>query len=344
MSETKEEAEMTPDERLTWLRERGVHISTAEERMAGRVKSALQEAEGLEAGEEISYVLVPADTTQPLKELTVRRGATGGGDLLTEHLISAFSNNQSDVDVSLLQEQNALLGSTDAPASVSHESLQKVAAQASVEVFPLVYPSPSNTFTGINIYLDEVGMLKRLRLNTRASKYAELAGFNPPPQFYGDVYLGRVQKLGGRITNQSFVEGIDTTYDAPWLKTAVTENLEHQMEMNRITGRTDATQPSVAGSDGKSKVEEGFSWTQTEEELEVTVSMPEDGSGKDLQIKFRPQALEVRFRQEPLVLLKLFENIDVDSGTWTIDKSATPVKVIISMEKMEQALWPRIRD
>lgn len=313
--------------------------------MAGRVKSAHQEAEGLEAGEEISYVLVPADTTQPLQELTVRRGSAAG-DILVEHLISSFTKKQFDVDVSLLQEQaqNALLGSTDAPSSVSHESLQKVASQASVETFSLVYPSPSNKFTGVNIYLDEVGMLKRLRLNTRASKYAELAGFIPPPQFYGDVYLGRIQKLGGRITNQSFVEGIDTAFDAPWLKSAVTENLEHQMEMNRITGRTDATQPSVAGSDGKSKEEEGYAWTQTEDELEVTVALPAEGTGKDLQIKFRPQSLEVRFRQEPLVLLKLFESIDVDSGTWTIDRSSVPNKAVISMEKMEQALWPRIRD
>lgn len=314
--------------------------------MAGRVKSAYQEAEGLEAGEDISYVLVPADTTQPLQELTVRRGTTGGGDILTDHLISAFSKKQSDVDVSLLQKQaqNALFGSADAPASVSHESLQKVATQASVEVFSLVYPSPANKFTGINIYLDEVGMLKRLRLNTRASKYAEIAGFNPPPQFYGDVYLGRIQKTGGRIVNQSFVEGIDTAFDAPWLKSAVTENLEHQMEMNRITGRTDATQPSVAGSDGKSKEEDGYSWTQTEDELEVSVPLSAEGTGKDLQVKFRRQSLEVSFRQEPLVRLQLFESIDVDSGTWTIDRSSTPVKVVISMEKMEQALWPRIRD
>lgn len=291
-----------------------------------------------QAGEEISYVLVPADTSQPLQELTARRGTTG--DILTEHLTAAFSKQQSDVDISLLQSSAALLGSAD--ASVSHESLQKVASQASVEVFPLVHPSPSNHFTGVNIYLDEVGMLKRLRLNTRASKYAELAGFHPAPQFYGDVYLGRIHKSGGRIINQSFVHGMDTALDAPWLKAAVTENLEHQQQQQIMNHR--GTQPAVAGSDGTVQQEEGYSWTQTEEELEVVVPI-EEGIGKDVQVKFRPQALEVYVRnKEPLVLLKLFERIDVDSGTWTIDRSSTPTKIVISMEKMEQALWPRIRD
>lgn len=36
-------------------------------------------------------------------------------------------------------------------------------------------------------------MLKRLPLNKRASDYALRAGFNPPPQFYGDVFMGRVK-------------------------------------------------------------------------------------------------------------------------------------------------------
>jgi hypothetical protein len=45
---------------------------------------------------------------------------------------------------------------------------------------------------GVNIYLDEAGMLKKLPLNARASELALKCGFNPPPTFYGDVYVGRV--------------------------------------------------------------------------------------------------------------------------------------------------------
>ena len=326
----------------------GVQIETSEERRAGRVAHALQEANALseEEEEEISYVLVPADTSRPLQELTVRVPQTSTGDLLVEHLRQAFASNSSKtVDISLLQAQKTLVGLTGTPTSVSDETLQKVASEASVETFALVHPMPSNQFTGINIYLDEVGMLKRLPLNTRASAYAERAGFNPPPTLYGDVFLGRI-KLKPAIRNVSFVLGIDTAMDsAPWLKSAQTENLEYQMEMNRITGRKD-TQPTVAGSGGKVKEEVGFTWTQTEEELEVCVPLPSpDATSKQMQVKFHPQSLEVMFQNRDLVpTMRLFERIDADAATWTIDRAASPPQIVITMEKMVQALWPRILD
>lgn len=76
---------------------------------------------------------------------------------------------------------------------VSESTLHSVAAGGSVEVFRLVSPMESNHHKIINFYLDEVGLLKKLPLNARASQYALKAGFNPAPQFYGDIYVGRVQ-------------------------------------------------------------------------------------------------------------------------------------------------------
>jgi hypothetical protein len=76
---------------------------------------------------------------------------------------------------------------------VSQDALLRAAEQGLVEVFTLVHPAESNKYTSVNIYLDEVGMLKRLPMNTRASELASKAGFNPPPKFYGDVFLGRVK-------------------------------------------------------------------------------------------------------------------------------------------------------
>jgi hypothetical protein len=297
-------------------------------------------------GELISYVLVPADSSRPLQELTLPR--TRRGDLLVEHLKAAFSGTSSQVDISLLQQQSSnLLGSSNAPTAVSDKALRQVSSEASVEVFTMVHPAPSNKFTSIHLYLDEVGMLKRLPLNPRASAYATRAGFVPAPVFYGDVFLGRVCKhytAGGGIQNASFCLGVDTAMDSPWLKAAMMENLEHQMEKNRITGRTGDLQPVVAGSDGAVKQEEGFSWTQTQEELEVTVSLPTDNNKKDLEVKFRPQSLQVLCKTESLVALKLFERVDIDSCTWTIDRGTEKPQLVITMEKLEQALWPRIQD
>jgi CS domain len=186
-------------------------------------------------------------------------------------------------------------------------------------------------------------MLKRLPLNTRASDYAAKSGFNPAPTFYGDVYLGRVRQHPA-LKNVSFYLGADTAPDAPWLKAAVTENLEYQLEMNKITGRSDIQQPSVAGSDGKAKEEDGYTWTQTETELEVVVLLPSDAVSKQVAVKFNPHKLNVSYQKEPKVSLQLFERVDVDSCTWTLESGSDTKKLVITLEKLEEAYWPRIRD
>ena len=131
-------------------------METAEERKRGQVVAAMRQADSL--GREISYVLVPADTSVPLQELSFRPVLDAPGDGLIEHLRSAEFTKKSDqaVDVELLKQHatQTLAGSTDTPA-VSDAALQQVAAQANVECFSLVRPIPSNNYTGINIYLDE---------------------------------------------------------------------------------------------------------------------------------------------------------------------------------------------
>lgn len=136
--------------------------------------------------------MIPADTSQPLQELSFPVSSNDTGDALAEHLKASFGGNAKNIDMTLFQQQAATqLSARD--ATVSPEALQQVAQEGNVETFTLVHALPSNHFTGINMYLDEVGMLKRLPLNKRASDYALRAGFNPPPQFYGNVYMGRIK-------------------------------------------------------------------------------------------------------------------------------------------------------
>jgi hypothetical protein len=339
----------------------------------------------------IAFVLVPADTSRPLEQRSVPRPPTGwspGGDYLVEYLKTAFQSGGDNVDISLLQQSAtttlatssvAAVGGNDTnttSTSVSSEALRQVAMQGNVETFCLVHAVPSNNFTAIHIYLDEAGMLKRLPLNTRATDwFAKRAGYNdPPPQFFGDIFLGRVVQRKsiqtGRplVVNESFVLGRDTALDAPWLQAAATDNLAYQLEMNKITGRTgnqQQQQPKVAGQDGVAKVEANglFSWTQTEQEIELLIPIIPTTTGtsssdtatdaatfktKDIQVKFRPQNIQVKVFNKELVALKLFEHVDPDACTWTLDRSSKnnmdTVTLLVTMEKAEAAFWPRIMD
>ena len=349
MTEEKSDDSMTMEERVAYLRARGIEVSSPEERKAAAAASAPTEANGNHVA--VSYVLIPADTSKTFQDLSfpcppLGTGGVATSDPLATYLKRAFASGAEKVDLSLMNKAGgggSLLGSDGTPATVSDATLLQVAAEGNVETFALVHPIPSNKFIGVNIYLDEVGALKRLPLNSRASDLALRAGFNPPPQFYGDVFVGRVQsKPCARNISFCSSEG-DLAPDAEWLQKATTQNLEYQTEMNKLTGRSE-TQADIAGQDGKEKVEDGYSWTQTEEELEVVVSLPKEATSKDINVKFKPRMMEVKYRNETKSVLSLFHSVDADSGTWTLETAGDKRKLVITVEKGEEGFWPRIED
>lgn len=111
--------------------------------------------------------------------------------------------------------------------------------------------------------------------------------------------------------------------------------------MNKFTGRSDLQQ-AVDGTDGIAKSEEGYSWTQTEDELEVVVPLPKDATSKDVHVKYLPKSIEVKCQKEPLISLSLFARVDPDGCTWTLDRDGDESKLVITMEKADPTSWPRI--
>jgi hypothetical protein len=335
-----DEHKATPEERMAWLRARGVEIVDPEEKT-----SSAPAVDPNAEMETVTYVHVPQDTSKKLQELSFSqpKGAPSNGDALSQHLAPVFGSTAASLDLSLFQNKSTShVGSAGAPTEVSDATLRKVAAKGSVETFALVRPCPSNKFTGINIYLDEVGMMKRLPVNTRAADFAARAGFNPPPTFYGDVFIGRVSAVP-QVKNESFKVGIDTNPDAAWLEKAAVHNLEYQADHNRMTGNT-ATQASNAGEDGKEKVENGYSWTQTDDEVEVVVPLPQNCTTKAVKVKFLPKSIQVNVNKVVVLTLDFFAKIDPDGCTWTLDKDVAEKKnLVITCEKADPVSWPRIQ-
>lgn len=330
------------EERLNWLRERGVLIETSEDRKNKESKKAPSPGAKYET---ISYVYIPHDTSKEMKEMTLKvyDEYTRAGDLLPDHLKELFGIIQKvNVDLTLFHKQAAQhLSSKGAPSQISDATMRELAEQGQVETFCLVKPVPSNNHTSINIYLDEVGMLKRLPLNPRASDIAAKSGFSPPPDFYGDVFIGRVSTKP-RVINTHFKLGVDTSPDAEWLKNAMMENLEYQTAMNQITGKNE-TQPAKAGEDGIAKEEEGYEWTQTDEEVELVVNLSDESTAsKDIQVEYRPTHVHMKIKGEILLRIDFFARIDPDGCTWTIEKSGKDVKIVVTCEKVEAISWPRI--
>lgn len=348
---------MSPADRLTWLRERGVTVETSDDRKREKISNIMKEEDEVdgEEYEDMFFVLIPQNESLPLKELTMRVSKNrNGGDGLMEHLKPFFSAFSKKVDLNLFKDQATKhFGSGDGPGKVSEESLMEVAEKGQVESFCLVQPVPANKFNSIYMYLDEVGMLKRLPLNKRAGEFALKAGYNPAPMFYGDIFIGRMSTKPV-LKNIDFRLGLDTSPDAKWLKTAVLANLERQMAMNSMSGNPDKIQPSADGEDGVAKTELGglYVWTQTDEEVEITVSLNsskdeevftvEDVKTGGLKVKYYPRRLLVSFRDKELLLINFYSNVDTDGCTWTLDTSKESVSIVITCEKSDPIVWPRI--
>lgn len=347
----KDEDDMTPEEREAWLKARGITIETVEDRKAaasGGVAPVVLQLQGTDVSEDVDGVelaFVPADTSKPIRSVKLPPGLLqpGSGDAAVNFVKPYFASNTASVDASLLKEQagkqfaGGNLEGLDM-SKLTTGAMNAVAAQGSVETFPLVRPAESNRYTGVYVYLDEVGLLKRLQQNKRATAIAESCGFSPAPSFYGDVFIGRVATKP-MMMNVDFVVGKDTDRAAEWIQRAGAENLIWQAEMNKIQGNSD-TQPPAAGTEGKAVQESGFAFTQDDDEVEVTVEFDEDIDKKSIKVVFLPKSLKVTYKGEEALNINIFDKIDVDGCTWQLDGKT---KLVVTLEKVQTGvMWPRI--
>ena len=168
-----------------------------------------------------------------------------------------------------------------------------------------------NGGTTINLYLDEVGALKKLPLNSRGGALAAACGYVDVP-FYGDLFVGRVQGKQNRDFHIA-----EMASDAAWITGAVAANLEHSQAMSKFNAEMGGMggMHAVDTEAGPTRTEDdgtkGYSWEQTEEDLDVEISLPPGLNTKHLTVKILPRKISVSWpaigvAKEGEVALNLF--------------------------------------
>jgi len=361
-SATTEEKEMTMKEREDWLKERGVLIENPSDRSSNHGSSSgiVQQVQQLNLTRtapqdkqegSTSFVYIPQDESKAMATLQLPADfrANNPGDAIPKYVQSFFADSKT-IDTNLLKEQatkqfagGGQLKGVD-PEKISTAAMQSVTAQGSVETFPLVHPADTNRYTGVYIYLDEVGLLKNLPQNKRASQMAATCGYHPPPLFYGDVFVGRCQTRPV-MTNTDFEAPVDTSATAEWMQRAVSENLAWQQAMNVATGKpSGTTQPNVKGTEGEEVTEDSYVWTQTEEEVEMRVQQDDKSimEKAKLKVKFQTKSVKVEYDGRVLVDVTLYGKVDMDGCTWTLDDGGKTL--VVTCEKQDDGqMWPRIQ-
>jgi hypothetical protein len=256
-----DEATQSLEQKTQWLRDRGVEIETVEDRKVAADMKKFPEKFPVDPTSGYTYVRIPALSTTAISTMTAPPIHLGtGGDKMPELLKYYFADGKQ-ANSTLLDDQLEKLKTTNMamnesaldPSKVTPDAVKKVIKGGSCESFTLVPPADTNKYQGLNIYLDEVGMLKELPLNVRAAELARTCGFNPPPTFYGDVFVGRV-RTQPTMRNVSF-DVADMDPQSECMKRAMSENLARQQMMNSMTGRNE-TQAGNDGEDGVAKAEE----------------------------------------------------------------------------------------
>ncbi|XP_004640149.1 nudC domain-containing protein 1 [Octodon degus] len=90
----------------------------------------------------------------------------------------------------------------------------------------------------------------------------------------------------------------------------------------------------------KNKVKPLYYWQQTEDDLTVTIQLPEDITKEDIQVAFLPDHISIVLKNLQVLEGKLYSSIDHESSTWIIKENNS---LEISLIKKNEGLpWPEV--
>ncbi|CAD7931892.1 unnamed protein product [Amoebophrya sp. A120] len=167
------------------------------------------------------YLYVPAVATDPIEELEFHGVAELGEDGFIELLKKHFAKSTANVDGEVatvdkdVLKQNLLshtkknnnaadagkaaaakgqpdVGiSADQINNLSPEMMEQITLMQTVDIFPLCLPTEKSKHIGVNVYVDDKGIAKKLPKNTRVTDFVNQIGYGQI--FHGDAFLGRVE-------------------------------------------------------------------------------------------------------------------------------------------------------
>ena len=142
------------------------------------------------------------------------------------------------------------------------------------------------------------------------------------------------------------VQDMDSSND--WLKRAVSENLEYNASMQVLQdAMRDKGGMVGGGSSGGGMpggVGEGYTWSQTDDEIELTLIVPDGTKAKDLVVGFKPKSVTVALKDVGGTFVdvpNLYRKTRPDESTWTVDsgRDGTGTKVVVTIAKVDEQVW-----
>jgi len=314
-----------------------------------------------------TFVYIPSDLSSAI---TVQSASKSGGlesDALRLASESHFaSNTTSEFRAEHDKMVNEMFDSKGMKAQGSYPGLA-----LSVEIIVLQLPTVENGFTGVSMYCDQNGKLKKLDLNSRASSLCQSCGHLN--QIYGDVFVGRYHDDESLPWERLDFGLDDLNSDASWMLDAKRKNEGRASGAYSTSGvlqnmlKSDNT-AVINGdfADYRQKVKElgdhveteFLEWSQTNDEVEVRIRTGQNINKADIAVKMQAKKLQVTIRNATAswsdsssaaskILsptgAELYSTIDPDCSAWTIDRSKHDDAVIVfTLSKVREVRWPQL--
>jgi hypothetical protein len=355
-------SESTPEEMaasLEWLRARGVEVETPEDRRLAKSNAARSAAEraaldpSSDDARSFTYVLIPSDPQLQMEQRTavVHADARGDGDVLATLLKRDFTGGTVSGDLLAtsphVHQMAGSIGDRDL-TSITPQSIKGLGG--STETLRLAAGTPreeggeSNT-DSVALYIDEVGALKKLPINARASALAARCGYGSGVMLHGDAFVGRLRTTAAAsAASAPLRRAVDFVLDemhpsSPWVRTAAAENLAAQAADGRAGG-VSAEELRTVGGEG-----EGYTWSQSGDgEVEVIVPLPSGTRSKQCKIVIKKRALTIAVASvaPPVALdLTLWGAVNVEDSTWCV--SSDEGGLVVTLEKGDcDQTWPSL--
>jgi RNA polymerase II-associated protein 3 len=154
-------------------------------------------------GRKFKFVFVPADTSEALEEWEEEMHEGREVECLLDRIKAHFASAGPKKTEAQRRAQVAdLMRSLPAGATLTEDMLGAATSMNIVENVSLLANARDNGFVGVNLYVDDEGVLKRAPKNPRATEIAHCCGNHL--EVRGDAFLGRVLDDGDAFERLDF--------------------------------------------------------------------------------------------------------------------------------------------
>jgi len=223
-------------------------------------------------------------------------------------------------------------------------------ASATCEITALTVPTPTNNYQCVSMYGDDQGRTRNLPFNVRATAVMKACGHGLPPAtsnedgkqsgIYGDVFVGKCKDnemadIWERVDlNVEEVEGdLD---EVEWCRIARKKGggggrgggaaaaslsglMGNALKGGNGGGMAGGAVPMGGGGGGGGEMSEnGYKWSQTDDEVEIKLAVAPGTKAKYVKVKFGRKTLKVTVAGQTLCEGETWSDVVIDDCTYTI--------------------------